>query len=166
MINLNDVATGLEIVLIILGSLASVLLVAMLCYKAFMRQWVFNDIKRDRPVLFLVGLIDIGSGTLWAISVDRKGAFCHPLPSSIRSCNAVPVAVGAILAWIAVVVAYCAAMSADHESKRRKPPPLPIHVSRPVITSPVLIHAGQFSENVLDEGSRFGDFANIPLHRI
>lgn len=67
-------------------------------------------------------------------------------------------------------LAYCAAMSADHGSKRRKPPPLPIHVSRPIITSPVLIHAGKFSENVLDpdEGSRFGDFTNIPLreHRI
>jgi len=92
----------------------------------FMRQWVFKDIKRDRPVLSLVALIDVGtflisplspckspdpldsvlgSGVAWAISLDRKGALCHgPLPSSVRSCHAAPVAVGAVLAWIAAVV--------------------------------------------------------------
>ncbi|KAH9967859.1 hypothetical protein BC827DRAFT_1168653 [Russula dissimulans] len=164
MTTLYDVATGLEIPLIILSSLASIILIAMLCYKLFMRQWVFNDAKRDRPVLLLVTLIDICSGVAWAISLDREGAFCHrQLPGSVRSCRAAPVAVGLVLAWIAVVVAYCASASADHERKRRRPPPLPIHVSRPIITSPVLIHAGFFSENVINEGRRFGDFTDIPL---
>ena len=54
------------------------------------------------------------------------------------------------------VSAYCAAVCADHGAKKRRPPPLPIHVSKPTISSPVIVEAR-------DVDSKFISFANVPL---
>lgn len=49
---------------------------------------------------------------------------------------------------------------ADHGAKKRKPPPLPIYVTKPVISSPVIIHAAQFNRDI---DSKFISFAEVPL---
>lgn len=66
--------------------------------------------------------------------------------------------------YVVHVSAYSAAVFADHGAPRkRKPSPLPIHVSRAAISSPV-VDRGQFSEtmNVRDD-SIFISFAEVPL---
>ena len=61
------------------------------------------------------------------------------------------------------VSACCVAMCVDHAGKMRRQPPLPIYVSRPAISSPVILYAGRFSENDHDDDSKFISFAEIPL---
>jgi hypothetical protein len=61
--------------------------------------------------------------------------------------------------------ALCAAGYANHGRKNRKrPSPLQLDASRPVISSPVLIHAGQFDE--VEDDRKFGGFTDIPLEHL
>src|SRR5712671_5090256 len=83
----------------------------------------------------------------------------HNLCVTLTTCDIVSFAVLTVY-----VSACCAVMCANHAGKKRRPPPLPpIYVSRPAVSSPVIIHAGRFSENVRDDDSKFISFAEIPL---
>jgi hypothetical protein len=53
-------------------------------------------------------------------------------------------------------------MCANHGRKKRRPSPLQLYTSRPVISSPVLVHAGQFTE----DDSKLGGFMDIPLEHL
>ena len=61
-------------------------------------------------------------------------------------------------------------MCANHGQKkkrtRRVPSPLQLDPSRlgPAISSPVLIHAGQFTEG--EDDRKLGGFADVPLERL
>jgi hypothetical protein len=61
-------------------------------------------------------------------------------------------------------LALCAAVCANHGRKKRRPSPLQLVSSKPVISSPVLIHAGQFTEG--EDDRKFGDFTDIPLEHV
>jgi hypothetical protein len=70
------------------------------------------------------------------------------------------------LQWLSLnaqrhVPAYGGGVYADHVEKRKETSTLPIHLSGRTISSPVLIHAGQFSEYVpADDDTKFTE---IPL---
>lgn len=68
-----------------------------------------------------------------------------------------------LVAQTVYISACCAAARAHHGKKGRKPSPLPIYVSRPVISSPLIIHAGSFSENEREDNGMLTSFANVPL---
>jgi hypothetical protein len=61
------------------------------------------------------------------------------------------------------ISALSAAMCANHGRKKRRPSPLQLFSSRPVISSPVLVHAGQFTE---DNDIKVGGFTDIPLEHL
>jgi len=116
----------------------------------------------------------------WSVRLDRQGRFCTKPSGSTGPCHTALIAMGLALAWISVLIcasfyertfanetdskrymsvrvsAYCAAVCADHGAKKRRPPPLPIHVSKPTISSPVIV-------NVRDVDSKFISFAEVPL---
>ena len=50
---------GLEVSLVTCNSLAGLILVAMLFYKALTRSCLFNDFKSDRKALFCVAVLDL-----------------------------------------------------------------------------------------------------------
>ena len=52
-------------------------------------------------------------------------------------------------------------MYADHAEKKREASTLPIHLSGRMISNPVVIHAGQFSEFALEDDDT--KFTEIPL---
>jgi len=138
----------------------------MLFYKVLTRTCVFNDFKRDRRALFCVTLLDLSAAVGWSIRLDRQGGHCIKPSGSTSTgpCHTALIAVGLALSWISVLISYSAAVFADHGTpKKSKPSPLPIHVSRAAISSPVIVH-GQFSEtmNVRDD-SNFISFADVPL---
>jgi len=155
-VTLGNVATGLEVTLVTCNALAAVILFAMLLYKALTRSWVFNDFKRDRKTLFCVTLLDLIAAVGWSVRLDRQERFCVKPSGSTGPCHTALIAMGLALAWISVLISYCAAACADHGAKKRRPPPLPIHVSKPTISSPVIV-------NVRDVDSKFISFAEVPL---
>ena len=57
--------------------------------------------------------------------------------------------------------AYCGGVYADHAEKKREASTLPIHLSGRMISNPVVIHAGQFSEFALEDDDT--KFTEIPL---
>jgi hypothetical protein len=64
------------------------------------------------------------------------------------------------------ILAFCATMCANHgrkKSLKRRPSPLQLHSSRPVISSPVLVHAGQFTE---ENDNKLGGFTDISLENL
>ena len=128
----------------------------------------------------------LGAAVGWPIRLDREAGFCAGLDRQPGgTCHTGPIVLGLVLAWISVILceyhphvllfdgssviyiysALCAAVCANHGRKnRRRPSPLQLDPSRPVISSPVLIHAGQFDEA---EGDRkFGGFTDIPLKHL
>jgi len=117
---------------------------------------VFNDFKRDRKALFCVTLLDLIAAVGWSVRLDRQERFCTKSSGSTGPCHTTLIAMGLALAWISVLISYCAAACADHGAKKRRPPPLPIHVSKPTISSPVIV-------NVRDVDSKFISFAEVPL---
>jgi len=60
------------------------------------------------------------------------------------------------------ISAVYAAVCANHGRKKRRPTPLQLVSSRPAISSPVLIHAGKFTE----DDRKFGGFTDIPLEHV
>ncbi|KAF8478945.1 hypothetical protein DFH94DRAFT_682532 [Russula ochroleuca] len=160
-ITLDNVATGLEITLVTCTLLASVILVAMLFYKILMRSCVFNDVKRDKKALCCVTVLDVCVAIGWAIRLDRTVVFCTRPEHG--SCHTALIVLGLILAWISVIVSLCATMCANHGRKKRRPSPLQLYSSRPVISSPVLVHAGQFTE---EDDRKLGGFTDIPLEHL
>ncbi|KAI9463399.1 hypothetical protein F5148DRAFT_1286142 [Russula earlei] len=175
----DNVATHLDIALVSANGSAGVILLAMLSYNTLTRPCAFDRVRRDEIALACVALLDMVAAVAWSIRLDREATFCaRPRPGSSSSssaagpCHTALVCIGLLLAWTSVVIdgtlsAHYAAFSADHGTKKRKPPPLPISVSNRVISSPVIIHAGQFTiaENEHYADGRFGDFTNIPLRK-
>jgi len=148
------------------NSLAGVILVTVLFYKALTRSCVFNNIKSDREALSCVTVLDLAAAIAWSVRLDKKGFCAKPSGSSTGSCHTALIAAGLVLAWISIIISYSAAVCANHggaKKKKRPSPPLSIHVPRPAISSPVIIHAGQFSENDRDVDSKLISFTNIPL---
>jgi len=136
-----------------------------LIYKILMRSCVFNDIKHDKKVLLCVTVLDFCAAIGWPIRLDKEAGFCSKLDHRGHgTCRTALIILGLVLAWISVVVSLSAAMSANHGRKKRprRPSPLQLVLSRPVISSPVLIDAGQFTEREEDD-RKFGDFTDIPL---
>ncbi|KAN0107126.1 hypothetical protein V8E52_010433 [Russula decolorans] len=161
-VTLDNVATGVEITLVTFNSLASIILVAMLIYKMLMRSCIFNDIKYDQKAFFCVALLDFCAAVGWPLRLDREAGFCARLERHGRgTCHTALIILGLVLAWISVVLSVYAAVSANHGRKRRRPSPLQLVSSRPVISSPVLIRAGEFPE----DDRKFGGFTDIPLDR-
>ncbi|KAI0003242.1 hypothetical protein BJV74DRAFT_520393 [Russula compacta] len=127
------------------------------------RSCVFSEAKYDRKVLFCVALLNGCAAVGWSIRLHRIALCANPSGSTGPYCAA-PIAVGLAFAWISTIVACCAAARASHHGKKgRKPSPLPIYVSRPVISSPVIIHAGNFSENEREDNGMLTSFADVPL---
>jgi len=72
---------------------------------------------------------------------------------------------GSLFGFIYIYIsALWAAVCANHGQKKRRPSPLQLDSSRPVISSPVLIHAGQFTEG--EDDRKFGGFTDIPLEHL
>jgi hypothetical protein len=164
MITLENVATGLEIALVVLNSSATIIIVAMFFYKMFMRSCVFNTLKYDRKCLFAVAFLDAVAAIGWSLRVDKKG-FCERAANhSAGSCHTALVAVALVFAWLSAIVAYSGGVYADHAEKKREASTLPIHLSGRTISNPVVIHAGQFSEFV-PGGDDDTKFTEIPLRQ-
>ncbi|KAI0282543.1 hypothetical protein BGY98DRAFT_89357 [Russula aff. rugulosa BPL654] len=165
-ITLDNITTGLEFTLVAFNSLAGIILVAMLIYKVLMRSCIFNDIKHDKKALFCVTVLDFCAAVGWPIRLDREAGFCAGLDRRPGgTCHTGPIVLGLVLAWISVILSLCAAVCANHGRKnRRRPSPLQLDPSRPVISSPVLIHAGQFDE--AEDDRKFGGFTDIPLEHL
>ena len=53
-----------------------------------------------------------------------------------------------------------AAVCANHGRKKRRPSPLQLVSSRPAISLPVIVHAGQFDG---EDDKEFGGFMDVPL---
>ncbi|KAI9457765.1 hypothetical protein BJY52DRAFT_1187116 [Lactarius psammicola] len=159
-ITLDNVATGLEIVLVTLNSSASVVVVAMLFYKMIMRSCVFNDLKYDRKCLLGVAILDACAAIGWSVRIDRTG-FCEKSADNTGTCHTALVAVALVFAWLSAGVAYGGGVYADHVEKKKEVSTLPIHLSGRGISDPVMIHAGQFSEYVPEDDDT--KFTEIPL---
>lgn len=135
-----------------------------LIYKMLMRSCVFNDIKHDKKVFLCVTVLEFCAAVGWPIRLDREAGFCarlEPHPSRRGTCHTALIVLGLVLAWTSVVLSLCAAVASKHGRIKRRPAPLQLDSSRPVVSLPVLIHAGQFSE---DDG-KFGGFTDVPLER-
>jgi len=163
MIALEDVATGLEIALVVLNSSASIVIVAMFFYKMFLRSCVFNKLKYDRKCLWAVAILDAVAAVGWSLRVDRKG-ICEKAVGHKGSCHTALVAVALVFAWLSAGVAYCAGVYADHAEKKKERSTLPIHLSGRNISNPVVLHAGQFSDFALGEDDDT-KFTEIPLRQ-
>ncbi|KAF8270322.1 hypothetical protein EI94DRAFT_1722958 [Lactarius quietus] len=162
MITLENVATGLEIALIILNSSASVVIVAMFFYKTLMKSCVFNKLKYDRKCLFAVAILDAFAAIGWSLRTDRTG-FCERAANHKGSCHTALVGVALFFAWLSTGLAYIGGVYADHTEKKKETSTLPIHLSGRTISNPVMIHAGQFSEYV--PGDDDSKFTEIPLRQ-
>jgi len=133
-----------------------------------MRTSVLNEGKHDRPILFCVTLLDVCAAVAWSVRLDRSG-FCAKQQGNNNKCHTALIGVAVTFSWIAVAISYCSAVWADHGAKKqkRRPSPLPLYVpnasTRPVISAPKLIDAGQFNESVHDDDIKFGGFTPIPI---
>src|SRR5258707_13761640 len=131
--------------------------------------------------------LPVGAAIGWPIRLDREAEFCAKLERR-GTCPTAVIILGLVLAWISVVAcayhytvsdlfffdssngyiyiypAACAAACANHGRKKRRsrrPSPLQLVSSRPVISSPMLIHAGQFTEE--EDPNKLEGFTDIPL---
>jgi hypothetical protein len=70
------------------------------------------------------------------------------------------------IGYLYILSALYAAVCANHGRKKMRPRPSPLQLasSRPAISSPVLIHAGQFTER--DDDKNSGGFTDIPLEHL
>ncbi|KAI0255399.1 hypothetical protein BJV78DRAFT_1279557 [Lactifluus subvellereus] len=161
-ISFDNVARGLEITLVVCNSSAGIILISMLFYKLFMRSCVFNDIKSDRKALFAVALFDSCAAIGWSVRLDKNGLCVQP-SGGTGTCHAVLFIVALVFAWISVIVAYLAGVWADHGKKQKENSTLPIHVSRRDISSPRVIHVGQFAGYGPSDESKPIALTDIPL---
>ena len=121
----------------------------------------------------------------WSLRVDRSG-FCAKAANHTGSCHTALVAVALVFAWFSAIAgtcptqqaimallkmkaqrydpAYCGGVYADHPEKKREASTLPIHLSGRVISKPVVISAGQFSEFV-PGGDDYDKFTEVPLRQ-
>ncbi|KAH9977060.1 hypothetical protein BGW80DRAFT_1287025 [Lactifluus volemus] len=90
-----------------------------------MRSCVFNNIKRDQPVLFFVAFLDIVAAIGWSVRLDNKG-FCTNRSDGTATCHTKLFVVALCLSWASFIVAFCGGVRADH----KEDPPLPVHISR------------------------------------
>jgi hypothetical protein len=65
------------------------------------------------------------------------------------------------LSLLLLFSALYAAVCANHGRKKRRPSPLQLVSSRPAISLPVIVHAGQFTDG--DDDRKFGGFMDVPL---
>jgi hypothetical protein len=131
----------------------------------------------------------VGAAVGWPIRLDREAEFCARLDRRRGTCHTALIILGLVMAWISVIVgtyiiinrnphhvlllsddgsyiyiyisAVHAAVCANHGRKKRRPSPLQLVSSRPAISLPVIVHAGQFADG--EDDRKFGGFMDIPL---